>query len=176
MIILDDDDGRTKSDSYEGLTLRHPQRAHTRDGVLADLPDYHTSEAQHRVKAHTAPWIDRRIWRATLYALGIYVFLTLTIVVPITVIVSALLFARRLRTHVTKLWQKSRHSDTYVTDWKSTPSWDTVNINSYAGFQLSTSAKMLADSDQSCDEWDSISSDDRHATYAHFSRQIVLYI
>lgn len=96
MIILDDEDGRTKSDSYEGLTLRHPQRVHTRDGVLADLPDYHTSEAQHRLKPHTypppprVPWIDRRIWRATLYALGIYVFLTLTIAVPITVIVSTL--------------------------------------------------------------------------------------
>ncbi|KAF5321791.1 hypothetical protein D9619_001989 [Psilocybe cf. subviscida] len=151
MIVLEDEDGRTKSDSYEGLTLRHPQRVHTREGTIPDLPDYHTSEAEHRLKAHTPPplyipWIDRRIWRATLYALGIYVFLTLTIAVPITVI-------------------KSRNHDSYSSDWpeRSSP-WDTINVNSYAGLQLSTSAKMIADFDQSCDGWDSISSDDSHAT------------
>lgn len=87
MIILDGEaDGRTKEDTYNGLTLRHPQAALTRS--TSPLPDYDTSEAQHWKAVAEPPvrWkVDPRFWKAGLYALVIYIFLSVLIVVPILV-------------------------------------------------------------------------------------------
>jgi len=87
MIILDGEaDGQTKEDTYNGLTLRHPQAAFTRS--TSPLPDYDTSEAQHWKAIAEPPvrWkVDPRFWKAGLYALAIYVLLSILIVIPILV-------------------------------------------------------------------------------------------
>ena len=89
MIILDGQaNGRTKDfeDTYNGLTLRHPQAALTRS--TSPLPDYDTSEAQHWKNTAQPParWnLDPRFWKAGLYALAIYLVLSILIVVPIVV-------------------------------------------------------------------------------------------
>jgi len=94
MIILDQVAERTKDDKFNGLTLRHPQAAYTRS--ISPLPDYDTSEAQHRkVITPSSKFklfkLDAKTWRVALYALGIYIFLTLTIAVPIIVLASPFL-------------------------------------------------------------------------------------
>ena len=92
MIILEEVTEPTKDDKFNGLTLRHPQIAHTRS--FPSLPDYATSEAQHR-RVVTIPSskfkLDAKTWRAALIALCVYIFLTLTIAVPIIVLVSVFL-------------------------------------------------------------------------------------
>lgn len=93
MIILEEVAGRTKDDSFSGLTLRNPQAAYTRSSSLL-LPDYDTSEAQHREVTIPPPSkfkLDAKTWRAALFALCIYVFLTVTIAVPIVVLASLFL-------------------------------------------------------------------------------------
>lgn len=101
MIILEEVAERTKDDKFNGLTLRHPQPAfqpdfqpaYTRSTPTPSLllPDYATSEAQHRRNVAT-PFsrfkLDAKSWRAALIALCVYIFLTLTIAVPIIVLVS----------------------------------------------------------------------------------------
>ena len=89
MIILEEVAERTKDDNFNGLTLRHPQTAYTRS-TPSSLPDYETSEAQHReVTIPSSKFkLDARSWRAALFAFCIYTFLTLTVAVPIVVLVS----------------------------------------------------------------------------------------
>lgn len=88
MIILEEVVERTKDDKFNGLTLRHPQTAYTRL-TASPLPDYETSEAQHReVTIPSSKFkLDAKSWRAALIALCLYIFLTLTIAVPIIVLV-----------------------------------------------------------------------------------------
>ena len=90
MIILEEVAERTKDDNFNGLTLRHPQTAYTRS-TPSPLPDYETSEAQQR-EVTTIPSskfkLDANSWRAALFALCVYIFLTLTIAVPIIVLAS----------------------------------------------------------------------------------------
>jgi hypothetical protein len=94
MIILEDSEvaERTKDDNFNGLTLRHPQAAYTRL-TASPLPDYETSEAQHRdiITPSSKFKLDAKSWRAALIALCLYIFLTLTIAVPIIVLVSLFL-------------------------------------------------------------------------------------
>lgn len=94
MIILEEVAERTKDDKFNGPTLR-PQPAHTRSTTSTTsllLPDYETSEAQHRdVTIPSSKFkifkLDAKSWRAALLALCVYIFLTLTIAVPIVVLV-----------------------------------------------------------------------------------------
>ena len=92
MIILEEVAER-KDDKFNGLTLRHPQAAYTRSNPSLLLPDYETSEAQHRdVTIPSSKFkLDAKFWRAALIALCVYIFLTLTIAVPIIVLVSLFL-------------------------------------------------------------------------------------
>ncbi|KAG7446301.1 uncharacterized protein BT62DRAFT_110769 [Guyanagaster necrorhizus] len=84
MIILEEADQQAKLDSsVAGPTLRFPDRAVGRSS--SPLPDYETSQAQHTLT--TTPKslhskVDARFWRATLYALVIYVVLSVAIGVP----------------------------------------------------------------------------------------------
>ena len=93
MIILEEVAEPTKEDKFNGLTLRHLQSAHTRS-TPSLLPDYATSEAQHRNVAIPSSKfkLDAKSWRAALIALCVYTFLTLTIAVPIIVLVSLFLW------------------------------------------------------------------------------------
>jgi hypothetical protein len=94
MIILEEVAERTKDNKFNGhgLTLRHPQTAHILSTSTPSLlPDYATSEAQHNrnVSIPSSKFkLDARSWRAALIALCVYTFLTLTIAVPIIVLVS----------------------------------------------------------------------------------------
>ncbi|KAJ3989872.1 hypothetical protein F5890DRAFT_1400055 [Lentinula detonsa] len=97
MILLDPDDQQHgKLNSYvAGPTVRLPDRVAGRSSLL---PDYETSQAQHNVPApsptsstvsfrkyslHNS--VDSRFWRAALYALAIYIALSVTIGVPLIV-------------------------------------------------------------------------------------------
>ncbi|KAF8813772.1 hypothetical protein BYT27DRAFT_7083982 [Phlegmacium glaucopus] len=86
MIVLDDAADRLKDDKFNGLTLRHLQAVYIRS--TSPLPDYDTSEAQHhKVPTPSSKFkLDAKTWRAALYSLGIYIFLTLVIAVPIIVL------------------------------------------------------------------------------------------
>lgn len=79
----------SKDDKFNGLTLRHPQPAYTRS--TSPLPDYDTSEAQQREITKSSPSkfklkFDAKTWRIALYALGIYIALTVIIATPIIVV------------------------------------------------------------------------------------------
>ena len=90
MIILEEV-AETKEDKFNGPTFRHPQPAYTRSTPSLLLPDYATSEAQHRrdvTRPSSKFKLDAKSWRAALIALCVYTFLTLTIAVPIIVLVS----------------------------------------------------------------------------------------
>lgn len=92
MIIIEGEAERQiKNDIYDGLTIRHPLAAYARSS--SPLPDYATSEAQHRVHSleQVKPKlqkVDSKVWRGAFYALIIYVFLSLVIIIPILVLVS----------------------------------------------------------------------------------------
>lgn len=86
-----------------GPTVRLPDRVAGRSSIL---PDYETSQAQHHTvslpesssTSSTASFrkyslhntVDSRFWRATLYALAIYIALSVTIGVPLIVTVSSI--------------------------------------------------------------------------------------
>lgn len=104
MILLDPEGQQHgKLTSYvAGPTVRLPDRVAGRSSIL--LPDYETSQAQHnspsspdssptsstvsfrKYSLHNT--VDSRFWRATLYALAIYIALSVTIGVPLIVTVS----------------------------------------------------------------------------------------
>ncbi|KAK0212862.1 hypothetical protein DFS33DRAFT_74978 [Desarmillaria ectypa] len=87
MIILEEADQQVKFDSsVAGPTLRFPDRAVGRSS--SPLPDYETSQAQHNLTPTRKPLhnkVDARFWRATLYALVIYVVISVVIGVPLIV-------------------------------------------------------------------------------------------
>jgi len=88
MIILDGEaDRQAKLDSFSGPTIRHPERASTRS--FSPLPDYDTSEAQHRsfTKPPSTHIFDSKFWRAVLYALVVYIILSAVIGIPLVVLV-----------------------------------------------------------------------------------------
>ncbi|KAG6903087.1 hypothetical protein C0995_006274 [Termitomyces sp. Mi166 len=92
MIILDADEKDSSKQFHDpfsgGPTLHFPEKAASRSD--SPLPDYETSEAHQKLivrELSTSPkCIDPRLWRAILYALGIYVLLTIIIGVPIIVL------------------------------------------------------------------------------------------
>lgn len=102
MILLDPEDQQQgKLTPYvAGPTVRLPDRVAGRSSIL---PDYETSQAQHTVppespstsstvsfrKYSLHSTVDSRFWRATLYALAIYIALSVTIGVPLIVTVSS---------------------------------------------------------------------------------------
>ncbi|PBK91460.1 hypothetical protein ARMGADRAFT_994305 [Armillaria gallica] len=83
MIILEEADQQAKLDSsVAGPTLRFPDRAVGRSS--SPLPDYETSQAlQLNLATPRKSKVDARFWRATLYALVIYVALSVVIGVPL---------------------------------------------------------------------------------------------
>lgn len=99
MILLDPEDQQHgKLNSYvAGPTVRLPDRVAGRSSFL---PDYETSQAQHNPSASSPTSsiasfrkyslhnsVDSRFWRAALYALAIYIALSVTIGVPLIVTV-----------------------------------------------------------------------------------------
>lgn len=76
MIILDDNDLPLKPlhSSTLGPTVRYPERVAGHSSL--SLPDYETSQAEHivrRRKSDIQKRVDVRFWKATLYAMFIYV-------------------------------------------------------------------------------------------------------
>ncbi|KAF8904498.1 hypothetical protein CPB84DRAFT_1823626 [Gymnopilus junonius] len=142
MIIYDGEaDGQTKDDTYEGLTLRHPQAAHTH--AVSLLPDYATSEAEHwKVVQPQQPkprLLDSRILKGALYALVIYIFLSLVIVTPVVVI-------------------KSRKVDYEEDTWSVGPTsslWSVENQVFPTPLQLSPAGIMSLDANKTCNVWSS---------------------
>jgi len=115
MIILDEEPS-SKASRHAGPTLRFPERAAGRSTSALTLPDYETSQAlaHHDVYKNVVKTkADTRFWRAILYALLIYIALSLIIGIPIV---------------VTKLKQRSYRK--YGTPPSPTPPWQ-------AGFEVS---------------------------------------
>lgn len=91
MILLEEPPSKLGSDSDVcGPTVRLPERAAGRSTSHITLPDYETSQAiaqNHFVYKKTGKGrIDSRFWRATLYALIIYIALSLIIGIPIVAV------------------------------------------------------------------------------------------
>jgi hypothetical protein len=89
MIVVDE--AREKQDSYDGPTIRLPERVLRRRRSLSPLPDYEASEAQYRQAVafeKKKAWHQTKMWRAALFLLLTYALLTTAIGVPIIVKVS----------------------------------------------------------------------------------------
>ncbi|KAF8070639.1 hypothetical protein FPV67DRAFT_1561395 [Lyophyllum atratum] len=90
MIILDEQDQQWSKQLQgplsDGLTLRLPEKAAVRSD--SPLPDYETSEARQKLitKEKLFKGVDPRLWRAILYALAIYLLLSLVIGLPIVLV------------------------------------------------------------------------------------------
>lgn len=95
MIISDEDDTQKIKDPPVAIpTVRYPEPAASRP--LGSLPDYETSQALASRDINSSQVtlykplprrriLDSRFWRAALISLGVYIFLTLIIGVPIIV-------------------------------------------------------------------------------------------
>ncbi|KAF8315969.1 hypothetical protein F5887DRAFT_953166 [Amanita rubescens] len=86
MIILDEEDHVKFDALVAGSTVRYPDKAVGRS--LSSLPDYESSEAQHRLiirnlQSSSKKTRNARILKATFYALAIYVALSAVIVLPV---------------------------------------------------------------------------------------------
>lgn len=102
MIILDaQDQRRFKRDlPAAGPTLRLPEKAVSRSD--SPLPDYETSEARQKFLLQHASQhkiLDRRLLRAILYALLIYVIISAVIGVPIVLLVCYFFHLHNIFTH-----------------------------------------------------------------------------
>ncbi|KAF9454026.1 hypothetical protein P691DRAFT_657243 [Macrolepiota fuliginosa MF-IS2] len=86
MIVLNGNEEPQKQDSYNGLTIRAPERVARRRRSWSPLPDYEASEAQYRrslALEHKKMWHQTKVWRAVLFLLLAYALLTTVIGVPI---------------------------------------------------------------------------------------------
>ncbi|KAK0461283.1 uncharacterized protein EV420DRAFT_1531262 [Desarmillaria tabescens] len=141
MIILEEADQQAKLDSsVAGPTLRFPDRAVGRSS--SPLPDYETSQAQHnltptRKSLHSR--VDARFWRATLYALVIYVVLSVVIGVPLI---------------VTRLSKKHRGPPG---PWPNDDSISPQSLGNNAVLSLETVG---------CNTWDTIEDDPLHSLFS----------
>ncbi|KAG6828214.1 hypothetical protein H0H92_008787 [Tricholoma furcatifolium] len=151
MIILDaKDQERSKqlNDPFlGGPTLRFPEKAAARSD--SPLPDYETSEAHQKLiaKELSSPRrSDKRLWRSILYALAIYVLLTIVIVTPILLV-------------------KKHHSNTVPVNLG--PSWDTEPNNGGASMSVSSAIWDITNNGQ-C-QWDSFEPPDSPSFTAHVS-------
>ncbi|KDR75236.1 hypothetical protein GALMADRAFT_157094 [Galerina marginata CBS 339.88] len=149
MIILDGEEGRlAKTDTYDGLTLRHPQAAHIRSSIA--LPDYATSEAEHwKSAAQPKAKIDPRIWKGAVYSLGVYIFLSIVIVIPILVV-------------------KSRNHSQRQILWPASTLWSVESQDLPTPLQLSPSSAMILDNAKTCNIWN-LTSSWNHSAKAYFS-------
>jgi hypothetical protein len=100
MIIDEDDLLKSKDPPVATPTLRYPERAAGRR-PFSPLPDYETSQAlaltdfnnnDSLITFHNPPpkrrILDSKFWKAAIVALTLYIFLTITIGIPIIVKVS----------------------------------------------------------------------------------------
>lgn len=139
MIILDGEaDRQAKLDSFSGPTIRHPERAATRS--FSTLPDYDTSEAQHRSFTKPPPTIfDSKFWRAALYALVVYIILSAVIGIPLVVL-------------------KSKGKED---NWPPGPPtgsiWTVNDLNPPAPLQLAGSGSMMIGENATCNKWNVLS-------------------
>ncbi len=95
MIVPDDNQDRQKQDSYDGQTVRVPERVARRRRSWSPLPDYESSEAQYRHSLaldRKKAWHQTRVWRGILFLLLAYALLTTAIGVPIIVTVNILIY------------------------------------------------------------------------------------
>ncbi|KIK09906.1 hypothetical protein K443DRAFT_671220 [Laccaria amethystina LaAM-08-1] len=132
MIILDGEaDRQAKLDSFSGPTIRHPERATTRS--FSPLPDYDTSEAQHRsfTKPPSTHIFDSKFWRAALYALVVYIILSAVIGIPLVVL-------------------KSKDKDD---KWPLGPTGSQWTVNPPPPLQLFGSGNMMIGENATCNQW-----------------------
>ncbi|KAF9469906.1 hypothetical protein BDZ94DRAFT_1243520 [Collybia nuda] len=145
MIILDEEDQRrAKQAPYTaGPTLRFPEKAAGRSD--SPLPDYETSEARQQLilKHSNQRKIDPKLWRAILYALAIYVTLSVAIGVPIIVL------------------KKPKSTEVVVPD----PSiWGSDDSDSGTPLSLANVDTWTLDKDAHCG-WTNIQDDPSHYTF-----------
>lgn len=138
MIILDGEaDRQAKLDSFSGSTIRHPERATTRS--FSPLPDYDTSEAQHRsTKPPSTHIFDSKFWRAVLYSLVVYIILSAVIGIPLVVLKS-----------------KGKGEQ-----WPPAPPgslWAVNDFNPPAPLQLDGSGSMTIGENATCNNWNVLS-------------------
>ncbi|KAG6920289.1 hypothetical protein DXG01_005058 [Tephrocybe rancida] len=113
-----------------GPTLRFPEKAAARS--YSPLPDYETSEAHQKLIKKELPTkrVDPRLWRAVVYAFGIYVALSILIAVPIAVV---------------KKHQSNNIPPNFGPDWSNDPDGGTTINVSTDIWDLSDSAKCTWD-------------------------------
>jgi len=142
MIILDEEpSSKLSSGDVSGPTLRFPERAAGHSTLT--LPDYETSQAiaKHNFgyKKIVTRKVDARFWRATLYALLIYIALSLIVGIPIV---------------VTKLKRRSERK--YPPPPPPGPPWQSgIEVS---GSSSSMSLADLDDATQTCNSWTSYAS------------------
>ncbi|CAA7261668.1 unnamed protein product [Cyclocybe aegerita] len=142
MIILDEDldSGQTKTDSdnYPGLTLRHPQAVHARSST-STLPDYDTSEAQHR-KVITRSTLSlgnfsARVWKIVIGVLLGYTVLSLAIGLPIILL-------------------KGRDRDDSFSLAPTSSLWVSEDVVLPGPLQLATTGIPTTTNNMTCNIWD----------------------
>jgi hypothetical protein len=111
MIILDEDAHQLPklNPFVAGTTVRLPDPV-THPRTPTPLPDYETSQAQQEHlfrKTALGRWCDLRFWRATIWALAIYVGITLVLAISFVVVVNVVATHRLRRISlITWLWSR----------------------------------------------------------------------
>ncbi|KAJ7497519.1 hypothetical protein FB451DRAFT_1211760 [Mycena latifolia] len=138
-MILDDefDPGSSKLAPAPVPTLRLPEPV---AGRASPLPDYETSQAQHTVifrKPSFPNRFDSRFWRATFFALAIYVFLSVVIGIPLI---------------VTRIAARRPHPPPNIQSlFLDDGDQAAAPLNPAGGI-------MMAEASTECDEWDTVDS------------------
>jgi hypothetical protein len=99
MIVLDDQDQSTKAYSSVASSARRvPEGTRKSTSTTCSLPDYETSQAYQKPELEKTSTflciqrVDRKFWRAVLFALIIYIVISLIIGLPFLIIVSTYIF------------------------------------------------------------------------------------
>ncbi|KAJ6596651.1 hypothetical protein B0H10DRAFT_2088241 [Mycena sp. CBHHK59/15] len=144
MIILDNPNQQTSKLAVAASpALRLPEPV---AGRSASLPDYETSQAQHSVifRKPTFPQrFDSRFWRATFFALAIYVFLSVVIGIPVI---------------VTRIAYRRGHPPPVHSLFFDEPSAAPLGLPNTGGM-------LMAESSTICDEWGSLEDDSAAGGY-----------
>ncbi|KAK7053482.1 hypothetical protein VNI00_004108 [Paramarasmius palmivorus] len=133
MILLDVENQQKSDIQVAGPTIRLPEPS-VYGRSTSSLPDYESSQAQYAASPAKSPRkrVDSRFWRATLFALGIYVALSIIIGVPVIVL------------------KKVKHQK------KPDPPSPWLGGDDDSSSQMPVSLKALAmNSSASCNRWDS---------------------
>lgn len=157
MIILNGEaDRQAKLDSFSGPTIRHPERAATRS--FSSLPDYDTSEAQHRSCTKPPSTIfDSKFWRAALYALVVYIILSAVIGIPLVVLVRIHLSISASHDVIVTPQKSKDKGDKWPLGPPTGSIWTVNDLNPPPPLQLAGSESMMIGENATCNKWSVLS-------------------